>query len=252
MGYDSHTDDQVKTRWLGAQLITDALFASLRQQESIATSAPHGMHLYDPHSPLPVDEMTPSEQAAFALLSRVKTCHAILLGNGPSAKDSLKVAVDDVARCLEACLRKFSERRDVANATFAGGTHDALAVPHGEYLHNAFAFLEACKGVSLFLDVVEGKKARNAVPKERILGLREVLDKAHASIRDDAVKVKGRLGDAASSRGVFRISPGREPEKEESLEREMGHLIDESWTEKFRVELVASWRDAIDGLLESI
>ena len=237
-------------RWITAQLFIDKLFAGLRNGLTPGDGLTQNTS-FQPDMMQFVNGMTRDELAACAVLCHVNQCCLTLLSPDASPRVPLSQALDDTTQSLKALLQSHTEARRSINDDFAH-LKPEVKVPHGAYLHSAFCSLEVCKGVITFLDtfVANNKQFKQSLPKEQAMSLRKSTDELYQFIRTDATKIKDHLSKNSASTQLVEVLGGREEGETDRIGEEISSLIDTPWTERFGLDLVESWQDAIDGVLQ--
>lgn len=198
-----------------------------------------------------VDEMTNEELAACAVLSHVNQCCLTLLNTDSSPQVPLSQALDDTTQSLKTLLQEYTRARKGVNDAFAD-LNPEVTVPHGVYLHGAFCSLEACKGVMTFLDtfVTNNKKFKQSLSKEQAMSLRKSADEVYQLIRREASSLKNSLQKNGAIGQLVEILRGPAEGETDRIGKQVSGLIDKPYTERFSLDLMESWQDAIDGVLQ--
>lgn len=198
-----------------------------------------------------VNEMTNEELAACAVLCHINQCCLQLVDVNSSPRVPLSQALDNLDHSLKAMLQRCTAARKAVKDDFAFLNREMI-VPHGAYLHGAFCTLEACKGVITFLDtfLATNKKLKRSLSREQVMSLRSSTDELYQLIRADALKMKKSLSKNNAIGQLIETLRGPEEGETDRIGKELSGLIDKQWTERFGLDLIESWQDALDGVLQ--
>ena len=240
----------MKTRWIGAQLFIDNLFAGLRNETTPIDDHTENNPCQSDVTQL-IDEMTNEELAACAVLCHVNKCCLALLDTNSPPRIPLSQTLEDTNQSLKALLQEYTEARRTANDDFADLKPEVI-VPYGLHLHGAFCALEASKCVITYLDtfVANNKTFKHSLSKEQATSLRKSVDELYQFIRTESLAIKNNLSKSGTVRELVDILRGPEEGETDRISKEVSSLIEKPWTERFCVDLIESWQDAIDGVLQ--
>lgn len=129
-----------------------------------------------------------------------------------------------------------------------------LEIPGWRYLHSLFVDLESLQLISFFLEdfVARVRDFNYADLKPHVKDaapLKTKIQEAVASIRQAVTKFQKQLRGGGLVSELVEASIGQPENQEDTVALELRNLLGESWVEIKGADLLASWEDALDGVL---
>ncbi len=230
-------------------MFIDKVISDVQGKRAVSTE-PLKPDLYRFDTATPVNDMTDEEIATLAVLCRVRACVSCLADTESSPDISLDKALDDLNQSLYALLQRTTATSGLVHDDSLR-SYQRVVVPHGAHLHATFSALEVCKAVATFLETADAnsKKSKYLLPKERVMALRKVVVEIYQFLQKDATIIKNSLSKSTVAGDLRRIFAANEEGVEDHIGHEILSFVGSSWAEKFTIDLIESWKDAIDGVL---
>ena len=125
--------------------------------------------------------------------------------------------------------------------------HKPLA-PSWIYLHSNLALLETLKAISLFLSFATGTKSKSASSiKNKAENLRSLVIQVGDRVRANIRHLKSQISEPGVLGELVDLVIGNQ-----EVGEEIGEIIDTSGLEVFCGEIMESWEDALDGVLNVV
>ena len=134
----------------------------------------------------------------------------------------------------------------------------ALAVPHWQYFHALYTFMDqCCLTVAFLYSMSTLNKVMNFFPDQKALDRAKVdFEKTTLDMYRDfstaARKLQYRLKEAEPYRAVRELCLGREGDSTDIVGIELRKLVGtDDWMTKLGAEWLESWRESLDGLIQA-
>ena len=167
--------------------------------------------------------------------------------------DYFRTVMNEVDRWVSYMLeRAETSLQDTTKLAFALTAR--LETPGWHYLHSMFVNLESLQMIHFFLeDSVTRIRDSNMTDLKPYVKdaapLKTKVLEAAASIRLEVMKLQKQLRGGGVVSELVEASIGHPENKEDSVALELRDLLGESWVEIKGADLLASWEDALDGVL---
>ena len=134
----------------------------------------------------------------------------------------------------------------------------ALAVPHWQYFHALYMFMDqCCLTVAFLYSVSTLNKALNFFPDQKALDKAKTdFEKTTLDMYKDfsaaAKRLQEKLKEAESYKAVRELCLGREGDSTDIVGMELRKLVGTSdWMTNLGAEWLESWRESLDGLIQA-
>ena len=164
-----------------------------------------------------------------------------------------RIILSEVDRWVAYQAERFEPlAQDATGLTFAFTSR--LAAPDWHYLHSLFINLESLQLILFFLeDAVARIRDFNLVNLKPYVKdaatLRNKILEAAASIRQAVMKLQKDLRRGGVVGELVEAGIGHPEDKEDTVALELRNLLGEPWVEIKGADILASWEDALDGVL---
>jgi N-terminal acetyltransferase B complex non-catalytic subunit len=120
--------------------------------------------------------------------------------------------------------------------------------PSWAYLHSHFTLLETLKAVSLFLSFATSTKSKSTSPvKDKAETLRSLVTQVVDRLRANTRQIKSHISEPGVLGELVDLVIG-----DEEVGEEVGEIIDTAALEVFCGEVMESWEDGLDGVLNVV
>lgn len=201
----------------------------------------------------PEAELTTSELENYKIHQSLLRAVTIIEGPGkpdPNSKDDL----DGVLTELEKWLKTKNEcLSDTENYAFKDTVHlkNKPLAPSYIYLHSSFTLLETLKAISLFLAYATVSKAKSSSLKDKAENLHSLVKQVGDRVRSNTRLLKSRISESGVLGELVDLVLA-DQEAEGSVGSEIAEIIDTAALEVFCGEVMESWEDGLNGVLNVV
>ncbi|KAL9122338.1 MAG: hypothetical protein Q9187_001111 [Circinaria calcarea] len=201
-----------------------------------------------------IDDMTMQEHDANHVVLGLNLLVCFMVNNGPTmARDFIRTML-----IVEGCM---SRNLEVAAQPFAKGSTIhlfpltlALEVPDWQFFHTVFVLLDICRLMSWAMEKVaqENRIARKVEQKwidTKAAWCRTRTREVYSHVHRTASKLQAQIDQSKTVKEVTDVCFSRSQDDE--IGEELQKLIDRSRMEMWSKELIASWKDALDGVIRT-
>lgn len=198
-------------------------------------------------------ELTPHELENSKIHQSLLRTVSMIAGSGKPTSDTGDVLESTFAELEKWLTAKNQSLSDTENYAFKDTVHlnDKPLAPCWIYLHSSFTLLETLKAISLFLSYATTSKAKSSSVKEKAENLHSLVTQVGERVRTNARLLKSRISESGVLGELVDLVLA-DQETEGSVGGEIARIIDTAALEVFCGEVMESWEDGLNGVLNVV
>lgn len=198
-------------------------------------------------------ELTTSELENYKIHQSLLRSISIIGGSkkpDPNSKDDLDGILTEVEKWLTAKNESLS---DTENYAFKDTVHlkNKPLAPSYIYLHSSFTLLETLKALSLFLYYTTTSKAKLSPIKDKSENLHSLVEQVEERVRSNTRLLKSYISEPGVLGELVDLVLA-DQQTEGSVGSEIAEIIDTAALEVFCGEMMESWEDNLNGVLNVV
>lgn len=168
----------------------------------------------------------------------------------PDTGDDIDSIISELEKWLTAKNERLSDTESYAFKDCIHLKNKPLA-PSWIYLHSNFTLLETLKAISLFLSYATATKSKSSSIKDKAETLHSLLAQVADRVRTNARLLKSHISESGVLGELVDLVLV-DQETEGSVGGELSEIIDTAALEVFCGEVMESWEDGLNGVLNVV